>query len=307
MDCTGCKSKGCRISQPCHDRSLEYVGEYLKTQNQEIVHAAAELVDGGKVGTLSRLEEIIEYAKARGYEKIGVAYCYGMEQEAKLLGDTLTKAGFRLSMVSCTVDGVAEDRINQKTSEIGVSCNPLGQANQLNHEGVQFSILMGLCLGHDILIQKQLKMDFTTWVVKDRVTTHRPLDALPGYHGKEDLFLENMDRGFHLTKREQFIEKILQDHWQEHLALLDLRGWDAFEKNGVPGSIQCAIEELPQKYQTLFPDREKEIIVYCNGGMQSLYVVMYLNLKGYHHVTSLAGGYSDGSWISPNKKGETQI
>lgn len=40
------------------------------------------------------------------------------------------------------------------------------------------SLLMGLCLGHDILIRKNLRMDFATFVVKDRVLGNNPISAL---------------------------------------------------------------------------------------------------------------------------------
>ncbi|WP_083878378.1 DUF1847 domain-containing protein [Acetivibrio cellulolyticus] len=39
-----------------------------------------------------------------------------------------------------------------------MSCNPLGQANILNSSGVQFTILIGLCLGHDIILQENLNI-----------------------------------------------------------------------------------------------------------------------------------------------------
>ena len=66
---------------------------------------------------------------------------------------------------------------SDKTSRT-VSCNPIGQATVLNSAGVSLTLLMGLCLGHDILLQKHLNMDFTTFIVKDRVNGHNPLQAL---------------------------------------------------------------------------------------------------------------------------------
>ena len=50
--------------------------------------------------------------------------------------------------------------------------------------------------------------------------------------------------------------------------------------------------DLPDRHADLFPDSSKEILVYCNGGIQSVYVAMYLKLKGYAKVRSLAGGIS---------------
>jgi uncharacterized metal-binding protein/rhodanese-related sulfurtransferase len=296
MDCTKCTTKGCRDSQPCFDRHEEYLHKYAVDDNQMIVRSASELVDNGRAGTLNRLEEIVEYAKSRNYKILGVAYCYGLEKEAKLLQIHLSNAGFQTAMISCTVDGVTEADINPEKTSQAVSCNPIGQANVINGSGAELTILMGLCLGHDIMIQKQLNMDFTTWLVKDRVSQHRPLDGLPGYHSAEDLFLENMDNSFRLIPRDQLKEKIKTENWQENLALLDLRGEEVFMKNGIPGSIQCLLSQLPHKYNTILPDKNKEVVIYCNGGMQSLYAVMYLSLKGYKNVKSLGGGYSDGSW-----------
>jgi uncharacterized metal-binding protein/rhodanese-related sulfurtransferase len=287
--------------QPCIDRRDEYIEKYSWDDNHSVARAASALVDNGKAGTLNRLEEIVEYAKIREYRTLGVAYCYGLEEEAKLLQGYLSKEGFQTAMVSCTVDGVSEKDVDPLKREDAVSCNPMGQANVINRSGAEFTILMGLCLGHDVLIQKQLKMDFTTWLVKDRVTMHRPLDGLPGYHGAEDLFLENMDQGFRLISRDLVKEKTASENWQKDLVLLDLRGEEAFLKNGIKGSIQCLLHQLPKRHATILPDRKKEIVVYCNGGMQSLYAVMYLSLKGYDNVKSLAGGYADGAWLIHEK------
>jgi len=136
-------------------------------------------------------------------------------------------------------------------------------------------------------------MDFTTWIVKDRVTRHRPMDALPGYRSSEDLFLENMDNSFHLISWDKLQEKIQPETWPEETTLIDLRSETAFRENGICGSVQCLLAELPSNYGKLLPDKSKEVIIYCNGGMQSLYAVMYLFMKGYRNVKSLAGGFAN--------------
>lgn len=178
MDCTRCKTKGCRKSEPCKDRSGDYLALYREDGNRSLVKAASQLIDNGRAGTLNRLEEIVEYARFRGYRKLGVAYCYGMEREAVLLRQYLERQGFKLEMVSCTVDGISESLVDADKTNDTVSCNPLGQAHILNASGVPLTLLMGLCLGHDILLQKQLEMDFTTFAVKDRALNHHPLKAL---------------------------------------------------------------------------------------------------------------------------------
>ncbi len=178
MDCTKCTQKGCRQGTPCQNHRDDYVEEYHQPAQQAYVKAASALVDHGRAGTLNRLEEIIEFIKRMGYQKVGVAYCYGMEDKAALLRKHLEHAGIKPTMVSCTVDGVTEDDVSPGKGACSVSCNPIGQAEALNRSGADFVLLMGLCLGHDILLQKQLTMDFTTFVVKDRVFSHNPIAAL---------------------------------------------------------------------------------------------------------------------------------
>ncbi len=106
-----------------------------------------------------------------------------------------------------------------------------------------------------------------------------------------DLFLKNMPSGFMMVRVEQFKEKITSLK-SNALSLLDLRGETAFTANGVPGSINCLLTDLPERYTMLLPDKNKEVIIYCNGGIQSIYAVMYLTMKGYTDVKSLAGGFS---------------
>ena len=182
MNCTTCDDKVCRKQQSSCNREnfdkSEVIHEYQDISTSEIVQAAAELVDFGRAGQLSRLQEIIEFAKLMNYQRLGIAYCYGMEQHAKILETMLTDAGFTVAAVSCSVGGLKQSEVNAESCIHKVSCNPLAQAEQINNEGVDFTITMGLCLGHDIIFQKQIKSHTTTLVVKDRVHNHNPIDAL---------------------------------------------------------------------------------------------------------------------------------
>lgn len=181
MDCTSCTIKSCRQSDSCGVENFSsdgLVADYQEIENQKIVRAAAALVDNGRAGTLSRLQETIAFIKSMDYKKVGLAYCYGMEKDAKLLKDIFKAEDIRLRTVSCTVGGINQVEINQNSCIEKVSCNPLGQAHELNQAEVDFVIIMGICLGHDVLLQRNLQCDFTTLVVKDRVYDHAPLKAI---------------------------------------------------------------------------------------------------------------------------------
>lgn len=181
MNCTRCNSKSCRGGIACGNEKFDIENiteQFHDISNQKIVQAAAHLVDNGRAGTLSRLEEIIEFVGLMNYQRVGLAYCYGMESDAILVRDLFKKAGINLQTISCSVGSLMQDAVNEKSCIHKVSCNPIGQAHQLNAENVDFVIIMGICLGHDILLQKNLQADFTTLIVKDRTNKHNPMESI---------------------------------------------------------------------------------------------------------------------------------
>ena len=181
MDCTACAKKSCREGESCGTENFErneVRNAYYADENQKILQAAASLVDNGRAGSLSRIQEIIEFVHKMDYKKIGLAYCYGMEETAKNLKNLFRENNIKLTPVSCSVGALAQDEINAESCIHKVSCNPIGQASQLNSEGADFVLIMGICLGHDLILQRNLNADFTTVAVKDRVYNHNPLQEL---------------------------------------------------------------------------------------------------------------------------------
>jgi hypothetical protein len=61
-------------------------------------------------------------------------------------------------------------------------CNPIAQASTLNRAGTDMNVIMGLCVGHDMLFVKHADAPTTTLVAKERVTGHNPVAALYGNH-----------------------------------------------------------------------------------------------------------------------------
>ena len=181
MNCIKCTTKSCRTTEPCQAQKFdakELIKTYHLPENMKIVQAAANLVDKGRAGTLSRLQEVIEFSKTMNFQRIGIAYCYGMEKEAALITTIFRESGFKTYPVSCTTGGFKQSEINSGSTIEKVSCNPLAQAGQLNAESVDFTITVGLCLGHDILFSKHIESYSTTLIVKDRVHNHHPETAL---------------------------------------------------------------------------------------------------------------------------------
>ena len=139
----------------------------------------------GLTARYPRVEEIAQFAKKMGYNKLGIASCIGLIDEAKILTRILENRGFEVVSVCCKAGAIPKERIGiteeQKIAGPGafeVMCYPISQAKILNSEETEFNILVGLCVGHDSLFLKYSKAPVTVLVAKDRVFGHNPVMGL---------------------------------------------------------------------------------------------------------------------------------
>ncbi len=134
----------------------------------------------------TRVEDTIAFAKLMGYRRIGIATCIGLLDETNRLAQVLAAQGFEPLSVCCKTGskdklelGVTEaDKVRPGTFE--PACNPIAQARLLNGAKTDMNIIVGLCVGHDMLFGKHSEAPVTTLVVKDRVTGHNPVSVLYG-------------------------------------------------------------------------------------------------------------------------------
>jgi uncharacterized metal-binding protein len=127
---------------------------------------------------LDRIGEIIAYAKESGIKTIGIANCTIFNYEAARLEDILSSAGLKVEKVNCKYGKVPFTDL--VSGYKGISCNPAGQAKYLEDKGTELNIMMGLCLGHDMIFNAKSKAPVTPLVVKDRVLRHYTLEMLKG-------------------------------------------------------------------------------------------------------------------------------
>jgi uncharacterized metal-binding protein len=78
----------------------------------------------------------------------------------------LKNAGFSIERVGCKYGRVPFNDLLPGYK--GVSCNPAGQAKFLEEKGTELNIMMGLCLGHDMIFNAKSKAPVTPIIVKDR-------------------------------------------------------------------------------------------------------------------------------------------
>lgn len=142
-----------------------------------------------------RIRELMEFSRRMGYVRLGVAFCIGLAEEARVLHRIL-QINFEVYSVCCKACGIDKKSMGLKQirdNRFEVMCNPIGQAHLLASENTDLNIIVGLCIGHDILFTRHSKAPVTTLIVKDRVLAHNPAGALySGYHTK-NLFSPNKD------------------------------------------------------------------------------------------------------------------
>lgn len=149
--------------------------DYIKLYKKEDKHIL-KLAEDSLNPSIDRIQEIIEYCKLGNIKRIGIANCVAFTKEADALENILITNGFTVSKVNCKLGKVPFTDLVPGYK--GVSCNPVGQAIYLAEHKTDFNIMMGLCLGHDMIFNKKSEAPVTPLVVKDRKLKHQTLQLL---------------------------------------------------------------------------------------------------------------------------------
>jgi uncharacterized metal-binding protein len=148
-----------------------------------VARAAAE-VEGLYYCKISRVEEVVAFAKRIDARRIGIASCLGLIEETKIFVKILRAAGLEPYTVLCKVGSIDKsdigipDKLKIQCGTFEACCNPILQAELLNAAQTQLNVIMGLCVGHDSLFSKHSDALVTTLVAKDRTNGHNPVSTL---------------------------------------------------------------------------------------------------------------------------------
>ncbi|MFA9371512.1 MAG: DUF1847 domain-containing protein [Labilibaculum antarcticum] len=123
-----------------------------------------------------RIQEIIDYAKKSNIKTIGIAHCTSLNKQANKLKDILEFEGFTIEQVNCKLGKVPFSDLVADYK--GITCNPAGQAKYLEEKNTELNIMMGLCLGHDMIFNTKSKAPVTPLIVKDRKLKHHSIEKL---------------------------------------------------------------------------------------------------------------------------------
>lgn len=136
----------------------------------------------------TRIEEIMDFARRIGANRIGIAHCIGLMNEARVAGEIFHAGGFQVYAACCKTGSIAKELIGLtdedkvRPGQYEVLCNPIGQAALLEKAGTQLNVVIGLCVGHDSLFFMHSKAPTTVLVAKDRVLGHNPVACLYTSH-----------------------------------------------------------------------------------------------------------------------------
>jgi len=75
-------------------------------------------------------------------------------------------------------------------------------------------------------------------------------------------------------------------------ALIDVREADEHAQGTIPGAVHIPRGFLELRIERAVPDRERPVVLYCQGGTRSLLAGRSLAELGYTQVRSLAGGFT---------------
>lgn len=195
FSCVDCRVQGCARgtgeypaacptaaldAQAIEDVSCAYEEDGLALR---IMEAASAVSTEAFSKRWSRVEETCEFLKRMGWKRIGIASCSGLADEAATFARILRLRGFEPFGIACKVGAVPKSRFDAPESccDFGtISCNPLLQAKLLAEAETEANVMIGLCVGHDMIFNANSHAPVTTLIAKDRALFHNPVGALYG-------------------------------------------------------------------------------------------------------------------------------
>ena len=178
--CALCGNKSCRGGKDCFGDADRHRVLYEDSEIARL-HKAAAAVEARHYGKEPRIRELILLARELGLRRLGLAFCVGLAEEARVIADILSRE-FEVVSVCCKLCGIEKKTMGLEQvdpdKDMEIMCNPAGQAAMLNEAGSQLNIVCGLCVGHDAVFSMTSQAPVTTLIVKDRVLAHNPVGAI---------------------------------------------------------------------------------------------------------------------------------
>lgn len=181
-DCAECLSQACMKGQPCPAKSRTEKTSHPAESLQEIMDVALDVASEPE-RVLCRIAETVYFCLGMKYKRVGVAFCTELMAEAQTV-TRLLRRFFEVVPICCRFGGpdeVLEDLVGAAANP---KCDPCAMAQVLNEAKTDINILMGLCIGTDLVFSQLSLAPVTTLFVKDRLLANNPIAAA---HSKQVL------------------------------------------------------------------------------------------------------------------------
>ena len=123
-DCANCTTHACYTKGVnCTGVDPLEVLDAYTDQEKEIMQAAA-YVEGTFYSNITRLQETAEFARAMGYKKLGMAFCIGLNAEARYIARFYKQEGFEFYSVCCKNCSIAKKELGLR------QCRPVSLLNR---------------------------------------------------------------------------------------------------------------------------------------------------------------------------------
>jgi sulfur-carrier protein adenylyltransferase/sulfurtransferase len=89
------------------------------------------------------------------------------------------------------------------------------------------------------------------------------------------------------------------------VTLVDVREASEWEQGHLPGAVHISKSYVEQQIENAVPDRDAPVVLYCAGGVRSLFAAQTLEQLGYTNVASMSGGFQ--AWKSAGLPWEAPV
>lgn len=120
LSCVDCGTQNCKFKDRTYPEfcltthldkeDLEWALEHYDEGDNRSVMVASAKVEFEGYCQLTRVEEIMTFARKMGYRKIGIANCIGLVNEARIFARILRANGFEAYSIICKVAGIPKFR-----------------------------------------------------------------------------------------------------------------------------------------------------------------------------------------------------
>ncbi|MCD8157525.1 MAG: rhodanese-like domain-containing protein [Clostridiales bacterium] len=75
----------------------------------------------------------------------------------------------------------------------------------------------------------------------------------------------------------------------KNLILVDVRTKEEFEESYIEGARLLPLDEIEERAGEVLPDKNRQVMVYCQSGKRSKAAAEFLDNMGYKHIYDMGG------------------